>query len=129
MAHLTPQEAADTLQLGNMSPSKSSLDRLPKLLSSRWEEHREWGGGLVSVAVGCMARPRQRCRTGLAFRHGVLARLTVWGGPEAKKATLKEMLSAEVNGAGAAPRPEAVKLADAAPDNWNLGDAERLDSC
>ena len=23
-----------------MSPSKSSLDRLPKLLSSRWEEHR-----------------------------------------------------------------------------------------
>ena len=41
VAHLTPQEAADTLrELGNMSPSKSSLDRLPKLLSSRWEEHR-----------------------------------------------------------------------------------------
>ena len=39
VAHLTPQEAADTLrELGNMSPSKSSLDRLPKLLSSRWEE-------------------------------------------------------------------------------------------
>ena len=41
VAHLTPQEAADTLrELGNMSPSKSSLDRLPKLLSSHWEKHR-----------------------------------------------------------------------------------------
>ena len=42
VAHLTPQECADTLrEPGNMSPSKSSLDRLPKQLSSRWEEHRE----------------------------------------------------------------------------------------
>ena len=31
VAHMTPQECADTLrELGNMSPSKSSLDRLPK---------------------------------------------------------------------------------------------------
>ena len=28
-------------ELGNMSPSKSSLDRLPKHLSSRWEQERE----------------------------------------------------------------------------------------
>ena len=41
VAHLTPQECADTLcELGNMSPSKSSLDRLPKRLSRRWEEQR-----------------------------------------------------------------------------------------
>ena len=39
---MTPQECADALrELGNMSPSKSTLDRLPKHLSSRWEEHRE----------------------------------------------------------------------------------------
>ena len=42
VAHMTPQECAATLrELGNMSPSKSTLDRLPKHLSSRWEEHRE----------------------------------------------------------------------------------------
>ena len=42
VAQMTPQECADTLlELGNMSPSKSTLDRLPKHLSNRWEEHRE----------------------------------------------------------------------------------------
>jgi hypothetical protein len=41
VAHLTPQEAADLFaQVGNMRPSKSSLDRLPKQLSERWEQHR-----------------------------------------------------------------------------------------
>ena len=42
VAHLTPQECESTLgELGNMTPSKSSLDRLPKALSARWEERRE----------------------------------------------------------------------------------------
>ena len=38
VAHLTPQEGEDLFrELGNMTPSKSSLDRLPKQLSERWE--------------------------------------------------------------------------------------------
>ena len=42
VAHLTPQEGEDLLrELGNMTPSKSSLDRLPKQLSGRWETERE----------------------------------------------------------------------------------------
>jgi hypothetical protein len=42
VAQLTPQECAETLrELGNMAPSKSSLDRLPKGLSGRWEADRE----------------------------------------------------------------------------------------
>jgi hypothetical protein len=42
VAHVTPQEAAGVLaELGNMTPSKSSLDRLPKRLSTRWEAERE----------------------------------------------------------------------------------------
>jgi hypothetical protein len=42
VAHLTPQECEDTLrELGNMRPSKSSLDRLPKCLGARWEAERE----------------------------------------------------------------------------------------
>ena len=42
VAHLTPQEGEDLFRkLGNMTPSKSSLDRLPKHLGRRWEERRE----------------------------------------------------------------------------------------
>lgn len=42
VAHLTPQEAEGLFrELGAMSPSKSSLDRLPKACSAHWEMHRE----------------------------------------------------------------------------------------
>ncbi|MGH8471079.1 MAG: hypothetical protein ACREVJ_01130 [Gammaproteobacteria bacterium] len=42
VAYLTPQEGEDLFrELGNMTPSKSSLDRLPKQLSGRWEAERE----------------------------------------------------------------------------------------
>lgn len=42
VAHLTPQEAEDLFrEVGNMSPSKSSLDRLPKQCSAQWEAQRE----------------------------------------------------------------------------------------
>lgn len=41
VTHLTPQESEDCFTLlGNMAPSKSSLDRLPKQLSRRWERER-----------------------------------------------------------------------------------------
>ena len=41
VAHLTPQESEELFEmLGNMAPSKSSLDRLPKALSRHWEAHR-----------------------------------------------------------------------------------------
>lgn len=42
MAHLTPGESESMFsEIGNMLPSRSSLDRLPKALSPHWEEHRE----------------------------------------------------------------------------------------
>ncbi|MGH2610156.1 MAG: hypothetical protein ACRDHF_13835 [Tepidiformaceae bacterium] len=42
VAHLTPQEGEDLFaMLGGMSPSKSSLDRLPKQIGARWEKSRE----------------------------------------------------------------------------------------
>lgn len=41
VAHLTPQEAENLFaRLGNMTPSKSSLDRLPKALNEAWERSR-----------------------------------------------------------------------------------------
>ena len=41
VAHLTPKEGEELFDLlGNMTPSKSTLDRLPKALSAHWETHR-----------------------------------------------------------------------------------------
>jgi len=42
VSQMTPQLAEEAFErLGNMAPSKSSLDRLPKELSARWECDRE----------------------------------------------------------------------------------------
>ena len=166
-AHLTPQECADTLrELGNMSPSKSSLDRLPKHLSSRWEEHREAfeeslraetltvPAAATALAVsldGVMAPMKDgdrhakraaaqaegRATKGPAgFREVGCGTVSCYDGdgerpgtlrmgrmPEANKATLKQMLSAEVE-AALAQRPDLalVKLADGAHDNWSYLD-------
>jgi hypothetical protein len=164
VAHLTPQECAATLhELGNMAPSKSSLDRLPKRLSARWEAHREdYEGRLrealvvpaeaVTMAVsldGVMVpmkdggRAAKRAEARAAGRHTKgpagyqevgcgtvsfydangerLQTLRLARMPEAKKATLKSMLSAEVH-AALAQRPEltVVKVADGAKDNWTF---------
>ncbi len=44
MAHLTPGESESLFdELGAMQPSRSSLDRLPKVLSDHWEKQRpDW---------------------------------------------------------------------------------------
>src|SRR5262249_12323233 len=44
VADIPPTDAARIIgEFGGMSPSPSNLDRFPKLLSERWEEHRlEW---------------------------------------------------------------------------------------
>src|SRR5579884_2898910 len=42
VTQMTPKAAEDLFErVGNMSPSKSSLDRLPKALGERWEASRE----------------------------------------------------------------------------------------
>jgi hypothetical protein len=42
VTQMTPQKAEDLFErVGNMGPSKSSLDRLPKALGERWETERE----------------------------------------------------------------------------------------
>ncbi len=60
VSHLTPRDAEQVLAtLGPMQPSKSSLDRLPKALSARWEAQRETFETTVreaSVAVPEAAR-------------------------------------------------------------------------
>jgi hypothetical protein len=51
MAHLTSGESEEMfVEIGNMQPSRSSLDRLAKELSPHWENHRvEWEAQLRQV--------------------------------------------------------------------------------
>jgi hypothetical protein len=63
VAQMTPKKSAELFErVGNMDPSKSSIDRLPKLIAERWEENRgelekalrdglEIPEGAVSIAV------------------------------------------------------------------------------
>lgn len=41
VTQMTPGKAELFERVGNMEPSKASLDRLPKALHGRWEENRE----------------------------------------------------------------------------------------
>jgi hypothetical protein len=162
VAHLTPQEAEGVLaELGNMAPSKSSLDRLPKRLSERWEAEREGfeaslraelrvpegavtlaaslDGVMVPMKDGERQAKRAQARVEgketrgpAGYQEVGCATLSFYDAdgerlstvrfarmPEAKKATLKSSLSAEVQ-AALAQRPTLtlVKIADGAKDNW-----------
>lgn len=164
VTHLTPQEAETVLgELGNMRPSKSSLDRLPKALSARWEAGRETfeaglrrpfeiseqaymvsvslDGVMVPMKDGERAEKRQqardcgkRARGPAGYQEAGCGTLSFFDAagerldtvrmarmPEAKKATLKTMLAAELQDV-LAQRPDLrlVKLADGAKDNWSF---------
>ena len=57
VAHLTPGEGEGLFaELGNMRPSKSSLDRLPKRVSARWEAGREGFDALLRAHVAMPAQ-------------------------------------------------------------------------
>jgi hypothetical protein len=94
VSHLTPQESEELFELiGNMTPSKSTLDRLPKALSVHWEAQRSHFEGTlrqqepipqeaVSMAVsldGVMAPMKDGKRQ--AKRHTALAQGKSPSGP------------------------------------------------
>ncbi len=163
VTHMTPQEGEDLFKrLGMMAPSKSSLDRLPKHLSERWEEEREafeealrksdlvppeattaavsLDGIMVPMKDGEGTKKRAEAKAAGKLASGPAGHQEVGCGtvsfydaqgerlstvkvarmPERKKATLKEMLSAEF-GAALAQRPDLrlVTIADGANDNWD----------
>ena len=167
VAQMTPSEGEALLrELGNMAPSKSSLDRLPKGLSARWEAHREafestlreamvvpdeavtvavsLDGVMVPMKDGQRAEKRERsqargrrvkgpagyqeagCAT-LSFYDAQgerLDTLSVARMPQPKKATLKTMLSSELDTVlGRRPDLHVVTVADGAHDNWRYLDA------
>jgi hypothetical protein len=171
VTQMTPQKSAELFErAGNMTPSKSSLQRLPSLVADAWEANKETferalrdgltiPEGTVSVAVsldGVLApvdggnSPTEvraqaaedgrvskgpagyrevGCAT-VAFcddKGDMLGAVRMARAPETKKATLKEMLAAEV-AAIVAARPELklVKVADGAADNWEFLTSSKL---
>ena len=166
VARMTPTEGALLRELGNMAPSKSSLDRLPKGLSARWEAKREafestlreatvvpdeavtvavsLDGVMVAMKDAQRAEKRERSRAAgrrakgpagyqeascatLSFYDVVgerLDTLSIARMPEPKKATLKTMLSVELDTVlGRRPDLQVVTVADGAHDNWRYLDA------
>jgi hypothetical protein len=163
VTQMTPRKAEELFQrVGNMNPSKSSVGRLPKLLSERWEDRREEfekalrdgleipkeavsitvsldgvlapiDGGKSRAQVRAEAEAEGRVSQGpagyreascatVSFCDGngdLLAAVRMARAPEAKKATLKEMLSAEVcTILTKRPDLKVMKVADGAVDNW-----------
>ena len=166
VAQMTPSEGEALLrELGNMAPSKSSLDRLPKALSARWEASREafestlreaavvpeeavtvavsLDGVMVPMKDGKRAEKRERSRAAgrrakgpAGYQEASCATLSFYDAegerldtlslarmPEPKKATLKTMLSAELDTVlGRRPDLQVVTVADGAHDNWRYLD-------
>jgi len=155
VSQTTPYEAADFFrELGAMQPSKSSLDRLPKKLSLKWEENKrdfettlrhqdEIPDAAVSVSVsldgvlvpiqGNVVIPGDS-----RYEEASCGSLTYYDAegeplktrrygcmPEHKKVTLKTFLSHEVNYAlTCRPDLQLVKVADGAKDNWTFLDGD-----
>ena len=156
VAQMTPSEGEALLrELGNMAPSKSSLDRLPKGLSARWEANREafestlreatvvpdeavtvavsLDGVMVPMKDAQRAKTRERSRAAgrrtkgpAGYREASCATLSFYDAegerldtlslarmPEPNKATLKTMLSAELDTVlGRRPELQVVTVAD-----------------
>lgn len=70
VSQMTPQTAEELFsRIGNMEPSKSSLDRLPKLLAERWKDDRK---GFEETLRNAMVVPTEAV-TVMASLDGVLA--------------------------------------------------------
>jgi hypothetical protein len=171
VTQMTPQKGAELFErAGNMSPSKSSLQRLPSLVAEAWNANREGfertlrealvvPEGTVSIAVsldGVLApidggnRPTEvraqaagdgrLCKGPAGYREvgcatvsfcdekgDMLGAVRMARAPESKKATLKDMLTAEVAAIlGTHPELKLVKVADGAADNWEFLSSSKL---
>ncbi len=146
---LTPAEVETVFEeLGHMQPSKSSLDRLPKQLSEKWEAQRETLDGqmcehlevpeaatMLSVSLDGVLVPTRYTRVmasdsryaeascgTLSFydKEGELLGTRYFSRmPEHKKKTLKSQLTQALEQVLVKrPSLEVIKIADGAKDNW-----------
>lgn len=164
VSQMTPGQAEELFaRVGNMSPSKSTLDRLPKRLLGASEDERESfdaalrrdeiipaEAATVAVSLDGVMAPmnngesvKKRADAALngkltkgpaGYREVGTGTLSMYDAdgellrvvrmarmPEAKKTTLKGMLTAELSVVlKARPELRLVKVADGAKDNWKF---------
>lgn len=83
VSQMTPQTAEELFaRIGHMEPSKSSLDRLPKLLAERWNDDRK---GFEEALRDAMVVPEEAV-TVMASLDGVLAPMKSGGAVEKRAA-------------------------------------------
>jgi hypothetical protein len=83
VTQMTPQSAEELFErVGNMTPSKSSLDRLPKALGDRWEANRETYEQVLREAI---VVPEETCSIAVSI-DGVLAPVDGGASPTAVRA-------------------------------------------
>lgn len=83
VTQMTPQSAENLFErVGNMAPSKSSLDRLPKALGERWEAKRETYEQVLREAI---VVPDETCSIAVSI-DGVLAPVDGGASPTAVRA-------------------------------------------
>jgi hypothetical protein len=171
VTQMTPQKGAELFErAGNMTPSKSSLQRLPSRVAEAWNASRDSferalrdglviPEGTVSIAVSLdgvlapidggnspteirsqAASDGRLCKGPAGYREvgcatvsfcdekgDLLGAVRMARAPESKKATLKDMLAAEVAAiVGARPELKLVKVADGAADNWEFLASSKL---
>jgi hypothetical protein len=84
VSQLTPQTAEELFErMGNMAPSKSSLDRLPKILAERWDDDR---GGYEKALREAMTIPDAAVSVMVSL-DGVLAPMKDGGSVEKRTRT------------------------------------------
>lgn len=84
VSQMSPQTGEELFaRVGNMTPSKSSLDRLPKLLAERWNDDRK---GFEATLREAMTVPDEAV-TVLASLDGVLAPMKDGGAAEKRAET------------------------------------------
>ena len=162
VSQLTPQNSEELFKrMGNMAPSKSSLDRLPKELAERWADDTKGNEAALRAAMtipeeavtvmasldGVLApmkdgeAVKKRARAagegqiakgpsgyrevgcavlGFCDENGkLISAVRMAKMPEAHKASLKDLLRAELDMAlSLRPDLRLVKGADGANDNW-----------
>jgi len=155
VSQLTPEEVETIFkEFGLMSPSKSSLDRLPKKLSEQWESKRlemqqcleeqykipaeavlcgiSLDGVLIPTrytrVIGSDSRWAEASCGTVSFFDGVgqlLGTRYVARMPEHKKKSLKQQLSLHIASIQEQrPDIEFIKIADGARDNWTFLEGE-----
>lgn len=86
VAHMTPTQGEELLmRLGNMTPSKSSLGRLPKELSQRWEKDR---AGFEEALQGDEHVPEKATIVAISL-DGVMAPMREGQGPDKRSMAAK----------------------------------------